>query len=232
VLSYDGVELDKDSGTHTSAGWMKIDYHESSEITYQQEEDTWAGQQKDEETAGSPPHRGPNNCSGWEVVQVSWAYIRPSKYVCVLYKAIKQHLSKVVHQPQNKDWEEHIPLFLMAFRAAAHNSTGQSPSRVLFNQLFCDVVFGSPTAQRHWGLRWRVARLLDIHELVRESLNVAGDKMKARYDLKASSGEFHKDNTIWLFNPQRKKGKLRKLTSYLLCSLEFFKETPVLTCKY
>jgi len=64
-------------------------------------------------------------------------------------KTMKQHLSKVVDQHQ-KDWDQHIPLFLMAYRAAVHNTTGQSPSKVLFGRelpLPCDVVFGSPTGQ-------------------------------------------------------------------------------------
>jgi len=55
-------------------------------------------------------------------------------------------------------------------------------------------------------------RLLNIHDLVRESLNLANDKMKARYDLGANSGGFQKDDKVCLFNPHRKKGKSRKLT--------------------
>lgn len=39
-------------------------------------------------------------------------------------------------------------------------------------------------------------RLLDIHELARESLNVA-DKMIARFDLRANSGGFQKDDKVW-----------------------------------
>jgi len=58
----------------------------------------------------------------------------------------------------------------------------------------------------------RIERLLNIYDLVRESLNLASDKMKARYDLKAHLGGFQKDDKVWLFNPQRKKGKSPKLT--------------------
>jgi len=62
-------------------------------------------------------------------------------------KTIEQHLSKVVDQHQ-KEWDQHILLFLMAYRAAVHNSTGQSPSKVLLGRelrLPSDVVFGAPT---------------------------------------------------------------------------------------
>jgi len=89
-------------------------------------------------------------------------------------KTIEQNLLKVVDQHQ-KDWDQHIPLFLMAYRAAVHNSTGQSPSKVLFGrelQLPCDVVFGSPTSQST-NIENYVdelqERLLNIHGLVRKS---------------------------------------------------------------
>jgi len=79
------------------------------------------------------------------------------------------------------------------------------------------VVFGNPTGQST-NIENYVdelqERLLNIHDLVRESLNLASDKMKARYDLRANSGGFQQDDKVWLFNPQRKKGKSPKLTPY------------------
>jgi len=67
----------------------------------------------------------------------------------------------------------------MAYRAAVHNTTGQSPSKVLFSPelpLPCDVVFGSPTGQST-NIENYVdelqERLLNNHGLVRDSLNLA-----------------------------------------------------------
>jgi len=132
-------------------------------------------------------------------------------------KTIEHHLSKVVDQHQ-KYWDQLIPLFLMANRAAVHNSTEQPPSNVLFGRelrLPCDVVFGSPKEQNtnieNYVDEWQ-KRLLNIHGLVREILNLASDKMKARYDLRANSGGFQQNDKLWLFNPQRKKCKSPKLT--------------------
>lgn len=75
-------------------------------------------------------------------------------------------------------------------------------------------MFGCPTGQSTDiedyvdGLQ---ERLLDIHEFVRESLNIASNNIKDCYDLKANSGGFQ-DDKLWLFNPQGKKGKSPKLT--------------------
>jgi len=78
------------------------------------------------------------------------------------------------------------------------------------------VVFGSPTGQST-NIEDYVdelqERLLNNHGLVRDSLNLASDKKKACYDLRANSGGFQGDDKIWLFNPQRKKGKSPKLTN-------------------
>lgn len=46
-------------------------------------------------------------------------------------RTIKEHLAKVINSDQ-KDWERHIPLFLMAYRSAVHESTGIPPAKVLF----------------------------------------------------------------------------------------------------
>ncbi|UYV79908.1 K02A2.6-like [Cordylochernes scorpioides] len=57
-----------------------------------------------------------------------------------------KHLSKVVEQHQ-RDWDVRLPPFLMANRAAIHETTGQTPANILFGRelrLPCDLEFGSP----------------------------------------------------------------------------------------
>ena len=61
-------------------------------------------------------------------------------------KTMKEHLSKVVHKNQ-RDWDRHLPFFLMAYRAAIHETTKQTPARVIFGheiRLPCDLIFGMP----------------------------------------------------------------------------------------
>ncbi|KAJ8968450.1 hypothetical protein NQ317_018133 [Molorchus minor] len=53
---------------------------------------------------------------------------------------------QVVHKNQ-RDLDRHLPFFLMAYRAAIHETTKQTPARVVFGhkiRLLCDLVFGTP----------------------------------------------------------------------------------------
>jgi hypothetical protein len=48
-------------------------------------------------------------------------------------KTIEEHLRKVVAQHQ-RDWNERLPLFLLAYRAASHDTTGLTPSSLVFGR--------------------------------------------------------------------------------------------------
>lgn len=132
-------------------------------------------------------------------------------------KTIEDHLSKVVEGHQ-QDWDQYLPLFLMAYRSAVHDTTGMTPAMVLFGRelrLPCDILFGCPDREpsnvEDYTDELR-EKLLDIHELVRKKMDIASDRMKTRYDLKANSTGFHQGDKVWLWNPQRKKGISPKLT--------------------
>ena len=46
-----------------------------------------------------------------------------------------------------RDWDERIPLFLMAYRASTHTTTGVTPANMVFRRelrLPCDLMFGAP----------------------------------------------------------------------------------------
>ena len=131
-------------------------------------------------------------------------------------KTMKEHLSKVVHKNQ-RDWDRHLPFFLMAYRAAIHETTKQTPARVIFGheiRLPCDLIFGMPNKEPLSVNNYAdevSERLRNVHELVRNQITIASDRMKARYDRKASSGGFKVGDLVWLYNPQRKKGRSPKL---------------------
>ena len=131
-------------------------------------------------------------------------------------KTIEEHLSKVVDQHQ-KDWDLYLPTFLMAYRSAVHDTTGLTPAMVLFGRelrLPCDLAFGTPNNEEVTVTDYvdeLKVKLLDVHELARERLRVASTRMKTRYDLKANSAGFQHGDKVWLWNPQRKKGKSPKL---------------------
>ena len=67
-----------------------------------------------------------------------------------MYKRqLEQHLSKVVDENQT-DWDQRIPLFLMAYRSSVHDTNGMTPAKLVFGReirLPGDLMFGSPETQ-------------------------------------------------------------------------------------
>lgn len=131
-------------------------------------------------------------------------------------RTLNEHLSKVVGVDQ-RNWDRHISLFLMAYRNAVHTSTGHTPSEVLFGKtatLPSEIKFGaSPEEPKNVSdyvsdLR---RRLMDVHDRTRKKIHIASDRMKTRYDLKATSSGFSEGDLVWLYNPMRRKGRSPKL---------------------
>ena len=64
-------------------------------------------------------------------------------------RTLEQHLSKVVDENQ-PDWDQRIPLFLMAYRSSVHDTTGMTPAKLVFGweiRLSGYSMFGSSETQ-------------------------------------------------------------------------------------
>jgi hypothetical protein len=48
-------------------------------------------------------------------------------------KTIEEHLRKVVSTHQ-RDWDERVPIFLLAYRASTHDTTGMTPANMVFGR--------------------------------------------------------------------------------------------------
>ncbi|UYV74060.1 K02A2.6-like [Cordylochernes scorpioides] len=113
-------------------------------------------------------------------------------------KTMEEHLSKVVEQHQ-RDRDVRLPPFLMAYRAAIHETTGQTPAKIMFGRelrLPCDLEFGSPgeppAAVTDYVNNLR-SILLETHELVRAKIRTASHWMKTRYDQRANHDGFRQN---------------------------------------
>jgi Integrase zinc binding domain/Integrase core domain len=131
-------------------------------------------------------------------------------------RTLKEHLAKVVNDRQS-DWDQHVQLFMLAYRSSVHESTQKAPVEVLFGReirLPCDLLFGkapdAPTTPGSYTSDLR-HRLWYIHQEVRQSLKLASDRMKMRYDVNANDQSFTPGQKVWLYNPHRKKGLSPKL---------------------
>jgi transposase InsO family protein len=94
---------------------------------------------------------------------------------------VEEHLRKVVASHQ-RDWDERLTLFLLAYRASTDDTTGLTPARLVFGRelrLPCDLLFGAhpdkerPTTDHAADL---VDHLQDIHDYPRH-LKLASDRM-------------------------------------------------------
>ncbi|UYV75940.1 K02A2.6-like [Cordylochernes scorpioides] len=116
-----------------------------------------------------------------------------------------------------RDWDQHLPMLLMAYRSAEHESTGYSPARMLFDhelRMSCDVFLGRPEEtfeNTNEYISHLEERMLTIHQWAREKLHFSSEKMKNRYNVKTSHKTFKEGEMVWLYNPQRKKGHSPKL---------------------
>jgi hypothetical protein len=119
-----------------------------------------------------------------------------------------------------RDWDERLPLFLLAYGASTHGTMRSTPTRLVFRQEFrlpCVLLFGAlpdkerPTTNQVADL---VDHLHDIHNYAPQHLKLASDWMKTWYDKLASSAGYHECNRVWLYHPTRTKGKSPTLQSW------------------
>lgn len=131
-------------------------------------------------------------------------------------QTLGNHLAKVVEEHQH-DWDQHIPLFLMAYRSASHEATGFTPARTNFGReirLPVDLITGRPPDAPKSSVDYVSEiqqRLDEIHHLVRENSLKTSEKTKTRYDRKANCHKFEEGTLVWLHNPVRRVGKSPKL---------------------
>ncbi|GFY34037.1 retrovirus-related Pol polyprotein from transposon 412 [Trichonephila clavipes] len=134
-------------------------------------------------------------------------------------RTILNNLSLMVSKNQ-QDWDQKVPLFLLAYRSAVHETTGYSPSQMLFGRdlrLPCDLLFGrspdTPSSPEEYVQNLQ-ARFEDVHNLARERINLRTEKMKTRYDTKTTGHQFKEGDKVWFYNPTRREGLSPKLQSH------------------
>ncbi|GFS76807.1 retrovirus-related Pol polyprotein from transposon 412 [Trichonephila clavipes] len=130
-------------------------------------------------------------------------------------RTILNSLSLLVSSNQ-QGWDKKFPFFLFAYRSAVHETIGYFPSQMLFrrDRLPADLLFSWPPdailAPKEYVEKLQ-ARMEEIHHLARERIGMASEKMKTRYDARATGHNFHEGDKVWLWNPKRRKGLSPKL---------------------
>ena len=135
-------------------------------------------------------------------------------------RTLGQELAKFCADGQD-NWDEKLPLLLMAYRSAEHEVTDFSPAHMMLGhelRMPVDLVIGRPPGtDPQLDSSTYVGRLKqhmdDVHQVVRNRLKVAADAMKSRHDLSSREITFKEGEQVWLYNPRRAKGKSPKLMS-------------------
>ncbi|GBM70035.1 Retrovirus-related Pol polyprotein from transposon 412 [Araneus ventricosus] len=131
-------------------------------------------------------------------------------------RTILNHLSLFVSRNQT-DRDTHLPLFLLAYRSAEHEVTGLTPAEMLFGRTLrfpCDILFGRPSetpSSPNEYMKNLEARLESIHAFARERIKLASERMKTRYDSRATHYHFKEGHLVWMYNPKRRRGLSPKL---------------------
>ncbi|GFX51234.1 retrovirus-related Pol polyprotein from transposon 412 [Trichonephila clavipes] len=88
--------------------------------------------------------------------------------------------------------------------SAVHETTGYSPSQMLFGRdlrLPADLLFrrppDAPLAPEEYIEKLQ-ARMEEMHHLARERIGMASEKMRTRYDARATGHDSHKGDRLWL----------------------------------
>jgi transposase InsO family protein len=129
------------------------------------------------------------------------------------HRTLNSMFAKVVSDNQ-RDWCEHLPSVMAAYRASAHESTQFSPNRLMFghkNRLPVDIVLGelaepSPTVALNDFVASARDRQLQEFALVREHLGQAARRRKEQYDDKVNARAFQPGQLVWYYYPRRRQG--------------------------
>ena len=81
-------------------------------------------------------------------------------------RSIQNMISSYISDSQD-DWDEHLPLLMMAYRSSIHESTGVSPALMMFGRdltLPVDMTLGRPIRDKRQCDYQLEQRLLKIHD--------------------------------------------------------------------
>ena len=135
------------------------------------------------------------------------------------YNRTLQQMLKCFINEHRDDWDDHLPLLNMAYRATPHESTGCSPNLMMFgheNAMALDVMVGSPPSGRSAILcheayvEWLRNSLTEVHMFADEKLHVSAKRRKRYYDLKSKPYQYRPGQYCWRWYPPAAKGKLSK----------------------
>ena len=159
-------------------------------------------------------------CALLEVDKIRTTGYKPSTNGAVerFHRTLNSMLAKRVCESQ-RDWDEHVPMVMAAYRASRHEATGFSPNRLVFgreNVMPVDIVMGTPMEPEVSGDSYDdyvsdlQEKMQTNYALAREHLGSAAEKRKRTYDVRVRAREFKVGDWVWYLYPRRYVGRSPK----------------------
>jgi hypothetical protein len=136
-----------------------------------------------------------------------------------LNKTVIEMLSKYV-TPNQRNWDEILPLAMMAYRSSKHESLNLTPNMMMLGRevdLPIDLLFPPPeeissSQTPNDYVQSLIEKMNSLHGLAREKLVESCKKQKRLYDRKISKHSLHVDDPVWLRIFIHSKGLSKKLS--------------------
>lgn len=118
-------------------------------------------------------------------------------------RTLLDYLAKFVDRQQS-NWDKLLPLVLLSYRAAVHETTKFTPAMLNLGRelvLPVDLWRGSPPdsdrSVPHY-VQEKINAMESIREAARNKIFVAAESMKRRYDHTANQPDYQKSQLVWL----------------------------------
>lgn len=126
-------------------------------------------------------------------------------------------LGKAVRCDQ-RNWDDILPLLMLAYRSSELESIGFTPSMMTFGreaELPIDLVYGSPQKQEpctHTDYVVTLSERFDkIHKLAFIQMALVGERQKRQYVIKINQTEYPVGSLAWLHDPTKNRDICRKI---------------------
>jgi hypothetical protein len=128
-------------------------------------------------------------------------------------------LSHYVNHKQN-DWDDHLPVVMMAYRATVHRILGETPAAMMLGReltLPIDRLVGPPPEEEHEEVssseyvQSLVEALRVAHTAVRDNVDQHYRYQKVMYDRNVEVQRFYVGQAVWLRQYPHVIGKSKKL---------------------
>lgn len=133
-----------------------------------------------------------------------------------VHRTIPRMLSHYVNKNQS-DWDELLPMINMAYNSQVHETTGFTPYELVYGKkmrtpLESDLRITEDTEIFSDYVEDLRQRLSEFKDLALANQGKAQSAQKRQYDKTAKETEYKKGDKVYLYTPQIKKGRVKKLS--------------------